>query len=290
MLTETAYGKSGVRLVQVIRHEDRHDVHDLTVAIRFEGQYDPSYTEGDNRDVLPTDTMKNTVYALAADASVEEPEGFGLRLATHFISRNPRLERVTVELTGYAWERIRVGDREHGQAFMRRGPERRTATVTMDRNRTEITAGVADLVILKSSHSAFSGFPRDEFTTLPETRDRLLATALTATWVYESEAVSFATVWIAVRTALLESFATHDSESVQHTLHAMGEAVLGSVSALSSVRIVMPNRHHLPVDLTRLGRENRNEIFVPTTEPYGLIEGTVRRPPAPRPPRSGGAL
>src|SRR5215212_2533655 len=139
MLTETAYGKSGVRLVQVIRHGDRHDVHDLTVAIRFEGQYDTSYAEGDNREVLPTDTMKNTIYALAADASVEEPESFGLLLATHFISRNPRLERVTVELTGHAWERITVGDREHGQAFMRRGPELQTATVVMDRNRTRIS-------------------------------------------------------------------------------------------------------------------------------------------------------
>jgi len=278
MLTETAYGKSGVRLVQVTRHGDRHDVRDLTVAIRFEGEYDASYTAGDNSDVLPTDTMKNTVYALAADAGSEEPESFGLRLAKHFITRNPRLHQVTVDLTEHAWERISVGDREHGQSFMRRGPERRTATVVMDRERTEIRAGVADLLILKSAHSAFSGFPRDEFTTLPETRDRLLATALTATWTYAGDAVSFATAWRAVRRALLESFATHDSESVQHTLHAMGEAVLESVPDVTSIRIVMPNRHHLPVDLARLGRENRNEIFVPTTEPYGLIEGTVRRP------------
>jgi len=290
MLTETAYGKSGVRLVQVIRHGDRHDVRDLTVAIRFEGDYDASYADVDNSNVLPTDTMKNTVYALAADASVEEPENFGQRLARHFISRNPSLRRVTIDLTEQVWERISIGDREHGQAFMRRGPELRTASVTMDRTRTEICAGVADLLILKSAHSAFSGFPRDEITTLPETRDRLLATALTASWIYDSDAVSFGTAWRAVRRALLESFAAHVSESVQHTLHAMGEAVLGSVPDVSSIHMVMPNRHHLPVDLTRLGRENRNEIFVPTTEPYGLIEGTVRRPPAPGLRRTGGAL
>ncbi|MEO5894323.1 MAG: factor-independent urate hydroxylase [Vicinamibacterales bacterium] len=290
MLTDTSYGKSAVRLLQLVRRGDRHDVRDLTVAIRFEGHYDASYIDGDNSQVLPTDTMKNTVYALAADADVDQPELFGLKLARHFIARNPQLQRVTIELTDHAWERIPVGDREHGQAFTRRGPEVRTAKVAADRSHAEISAGVADLLILKTSRSAFSGFPRDEFTTLPETRDRLLATAMTATWHYQGESLAFATAWRAVRRALLESFATHDSESVQHTLHAMGENVLASVPDVSSIRLVMPNRHHLPVNLSPLGRENRNEIFVPTSEPYGLIEGTIRRPPAPSLREAGGAL
>ncbi|MEO6212813.1 MAG: factor-independent urate hydroxylase [Vicinamibacterales bacterium] len=277
MLADTSYGKSGVRLVQVIRHGEHHEVRDLTVSIRFEGHYDASYTAGDNSEVLPTDTMKNTVYALAAGGSIDQPERFALQLAGHFIARNPRLQRVTIGITEHLWGRIRVGDREHGQAFVGRGPELRTASVVMDRQRTDISAGIADLLILKSSHSAFSGFPRDGFTTLPETRDRLLATALTATWTYDGEAVSFGTAWQAVRRALLESFATHDSESVQHTLHAIGEEVLGTVPEVSSIRIVMPNRHHLPVDLAKFGLENRNEIFVATTEPYGLIEATIRR-------------
>lgn len=277
MLADTAYGKSGIRLVQVMRHGERHDVRDLTVAIRFEGDYDASYADGDNSDVLPTDTMKNTVYALAAGGQVEDPETLGLELAGHFIERNPRLRKVTIDMTEHIWARIAVGGREHGQAFMRRGPETRTATVSVDRARTIVSAGVADLLILKSSHSAFSGFPRDEFTTLPDTRDRLLATSLTSTWSYDDIDVPFGTVWHGVRSALLESFAVHDSESVQHTLHAMGRAVLGSVPAVSSIRLVMPNRHHLPVDLSSLGLANRNEIFVATTEPYGLIEATVRR-------------
>jgi len=277
MLADTAYGKSGVRLVQIIRQGDRHDLRDLTVAVRFEGDYDASYIDGNNSEVLPTDTMKNTVYALAAGGQVEEPETFGLQLARHFIDRNPRLQRVSIDMTQHLWARIAVGDREHGQAFMRRGPETRTATVGMERARTMVRAGVADLLILKSSHSAFSGFPRDEFTTLPDTRDRLLSTSLTSTWSYDDTAVSFGTTWHGVRRALLESFAVHDSESVQHTLHAMGQAVLDSVPEVSSIHIVMPNRHHLPIDLSRLGLENRNEVFVATTEPYGLIEATVHR-------------
>jgi urate oxidase len=277
MLAETAYGKSSVRLVQVSRHGDRHDLKDFSVAIRFEGEYDQSYTDGDNRDVLPTDTMKNTVYALAARHPVEEPEAFGRLLAEHFLERNPRLRRVRIDLTEHQWGRITVKARVHGQAFVRHGTESRTATVQGEGDQFTIGAGVSDLVILKSSHSAFAGFLRDEYTTLPDVADRILATALTATWRYRTADLDFNLTWRAVRTTLLEAFAEHDSRSVQHTLHDMGRAVLDNVETVTGVRLVMPNKHHLPVDLSRLGLENRNEIFVPTDEPYGLIEATILR-------------
>jgi len=277
MLEATAYGKSRVRLVQVTRRTDRHELCDLTIAIRFQGDYDESYTAGDNRAVLPTDTMKNTVYALAAGGRVRNPETFGLLLARHFLDRNPRLQRVRIDLVEHAWGRIASGDREHGQAFVRQGPETRTATIEGDRGQTTVDAGVADLVILKSSHSAFAGFMRDEYTTLPETDDRLFATSLTATWRYRDPDVSFDTAWRAVHRTLLETFAEHRSASVQHTLHAMGQAVIDHVDEVSAIHLVMPNKHHLPVDLTRFGLENRNEIFVPTDEPHGLIEATIVR-------------
>ena len=277
MLRATAYGKSRVRLVQLTRRNDRHELCDLTIAIRFQGSYDESYTAGDNSAVLPTDTMKNTVYALAAAGRVRDTESFGLLLARHFLDRNPRLERVRIDLTEHAWRRIASGDREYGQAFVRQGPDTRTSTIDADRQVMTVEAGVADLVILKSSHSAFAGFPRDEYTTLPETHDRIFATSLTATWRYRDLEVSFDTAWQAVHRTLMESFAEHHSASVQHTLHAMGQAVIESVDDVTSIHLVMPNKHHLPVDLARLGLENRNEIFVPTDEPHGLIEGTVTR-------------
>ena len=277
MLTHTAYGKSRIRLVQVGRHGDRHQLRDLTIAIRFEGDYDPSYTDGDNRDVLPTDTMKNTVYALAAQQRVKEPESFGLQLAEHFLGRNPRLQRVTIELVENLWGRIEIHEREHEHAFVRRGPETRTAVVSRTREEVTISAGIQDLLIMKTAQSAFSGFPRDEFTTLPETRDRLLATSLSATWRYDTIDVPFGTAWRAVRDVMLRTFAEHESESVQHTLYAMGESVLDILDAISTITLVMPNKHHLPVDLTRFGLDNRNEIFVATDEPYGRIEATLSR-------------
>lgn len=276
MLAETAYGKSGVRVVQVTRPGDRHAIRDLTVAIRFEGDYDGCYTVGDNSDVLPTDTMKNTVYAFAARERLAEPEHFGLVLAEHFLERNPRLRRVTIDIREHLWGRITVDGREHGQAFVREGPESRTAHVRADRLEAQVHAGIADLLVLKSAHSAFSGFKRDEFTTLPDTRDRLLATSLTATWRYDA-GTAYAPAWHAVRRTLLETFANHNSESVQHTLYAMARAVLDEIADVADIHLVMPNRHHLPVDLTSYGLENRNEIFVATEEPFGLIQATLRR-------------
>ena len=276
MLADSAYGKSGVRLVQVIRRGDRHDLRDFTLAIRFEGDYDASYVEGDNRDVLPTDTMKNTVYAFAARQRCEDPEAFALCLAEHFIERNPKLQRVTIDVAEQIWRRIEVGGKDSGHSFLRHGPERRSAQVRLDRLEAQVRAGVLDMVILKSSQSAFSGFPRDEFTTLPETRDRLLATSLTATWRYDT-GIAYGPAWRAVRNTLLEAFATHHSESVQHTLHAMGQAVLDAVPEVAEIHLVMPNRHHLPVDVSYCGLENRNEVFVATEEPFGLIQATVRR-------------
>jgi urate oxidase len=276
MLADASYGKSGVRLVQVSRHGNRDVLRDLTVAIRFEGDYTASYVDGDNRDVLPTDTMKNTVYAVAARCPIDDPEHFGLQLAEHFLDRNARLHRVTIDLTEHPWNRIQVDGADHGHAFTRPGQECRTAQVRLDRQAATIRAGVTDLIIMKSAHSAFSGFPRDEFTTLPETRDRLLATSLSATWRYDS-GTAYGPAWYAIRRTLLEVFATHESESVQHTLHAMGRAALESVPDVADIHIVMPNRHHLPVDLSRFGLENKNEIFVATEEPFGLIQATVRR-------------
>ena len=278
MLTHTAYGKSRVRLVKAVRHGDRHDLRDLTIAIRFEGEYDASYVAGDNRDVLPTDTMKNTVYTLAAQHPVHDPEPFGTVLAQHFLGRNPRLRRVTIDFVEHHWRRLQMGERDHRNAFMRQGPDTRTACVLVGRDGlTTIDAGVADLLIMKTAHSAFSGFPRDEFTSLPETRDRLLATSLTATWRYANPEVPFGPTWRAIRDVLLQTFAEHVSESVQHTLYAMGQSVLDVVDVVSSIRLVMPNRHHLPFDLARFGLENRNEVFVATDEPYGLIEATLAR-------------
>jgi urate oxidase len=275
-LTENNYGKQAVRLVTVRRRPDSHELKDVTVAIRLEGDFATAYTEGDNSDVLPTDTMKNTVYGLAAGHPFDDIEDFGLVLTDHLLQASPRAARAHVELTEHLWERIEKGTQPHPHAFRRAGSERRIAEVIRDRQSTRVLAGLEDLVVMKTAKSAFEGFPRDRYTTLKETADRILATAVRATWRYSRPHVAFGSLWHDVRRILLETFADHHSLSVQHTLYAMGEAVLETLD-VEEIHLSMPNKHHIPVDLTPFGLENRNEIFVATPEPYGLIEATVRR-------------
>ena len=277
-LGSNSYGKSAIRLFKVIREGGHHRVRDLTVDIALEGDFDEAHVQGDNSAVLPTDTMKNTVYAKAAEG-VDEIEEFGCTLAEHFLRHSSAAKRVRVTVAEHAWIRLDVDRQPHPHAFEHGSAERRTAQVALSRGdaAAEIRAGVADLVILKSAQSAFEGYPRDRYTTLPETSDRVLATSLTAQWRYAPETTSFDPSWRAVRGAMLDAFAAHDSRSVQHTLYAMGEAALEACAEVVEISLTMPNKHHLPVDLVQFGMENRNEIFVPTPEPYGLIEATVRR-------------
>ncbi len=278
MLGENSYGKSGIRVVKVARSGDRHEIRDLTVAVRFEGRFEGAHVAGDNADVLPTDTMKNTVYALARDHRIESIESFALDLSAHFLESNSPVDRVVILVSERPWERLALGAVPHPHAFRRAGEEKKVARVARDRQRpVRVESGLEDLRILKSSSSGFSGFRRDRFTTLKETEDRIFATAVTASWTYSGADLSFGSVRDGVRRTLLETFAEHASASVQHTLHAMGEAVLEHHSDVEEIRLTLPNNHHLLVDLSPFGLENRNEIFVATEEPHGLIEATLSR-------------
>ena len=270
-LASNAYGKAAIRLVKLVREESGDRFHDCTVQVRLEGRFESAHTEGINTDVLPTDTMKNTVFALAHDATLEEPERFAHMVCRHFLDTAAAADRVTVELLLHRWDRTGP----HG--FIRGPEEVRIASVTATRDGLEIEAGLAGLGLLKTSGSGFEGFPRDRFTTLRETDDRILATDLSARWRYAGFPPSCDSAWDKVRSALIESFTVHESRSVQHTLYAMGEAALAACPELLEIELTMPNRHHLLVDLTPFGLENRNEIFVATTEPHGLIRGTVAR-------------
>jgi urate oxidase len=281
-LASNRYGKSGVRLFKVVREGPgtggRHVIRDLTVDVSLSGRFVAAHVAGDNSEVLPTDTMKNTVYAQARESDIEEPENFAMQLARHFLGVAVAADTARVRVAEHGWQRIDVGGVPHDHAFARAGAETRVAIVEVQRRGdVAISAGIEDLVILKSSRSGFARFVRDRYTTLAETSDRILATSLRATWRYRGEAVDFRQ-FDGIRRVLLERFAGHDSASVQHTLHAMGEAVLTWCRDVAEITIAMPNRHHLLVDLAPFGLDNPNEIFVPTEAPYGLIEATLRRP------------
>ena len=274
-LSWNRYGKSRIRLVKVRRSRDPHEIVDLTIDVQLEGAFDAVYEDGDNRACVATDTMKNTVYALARQDPIEHAEAFALRLADHFL-RGPAITRARISVVEQPWGRLSAAGRPHPHAFVQAGAEHWTAVITRDERDTHVAAGLANLVVLKTTDSAFSGFPRDEFTTLAETEDRIMATSITAVWDYAGAAPEFG-ARADVRRALVDTFAGHRSRSVQHTLYAMGEAALAACAGIDSITLSLPNRHHLLVDLTPFGLDNPNEIFVATDQPYGLIEATIRR-------------
>ncbi len=278
ILSQNSYGKSKVRMVKVARHGDRHDLQDVTVNIAFEGDFVSAHTTGDNSDILPTDTMKNSVYALAKQSpAIEEIENFAQRLTGHFLKENPQTSRVVVGIVENQWTRIAVGGKPHHHSFTKNSDEKRTTKVDATRETTKVESGIEDLIVLKTTKSGFSGFIKDRYTTLKETDDRIFATAVEVNWLYSGPAAASGVTWRGVRQQILETFAEHDSRSVQQTLYAIGEVVLESYPEIVEISLSMPNKHCLLVNLSPFGMENNNEIFVPTDEPYGLIEAKLSR-------------
>jgi len=267
------YGKSAIRLVKVERGDAGHRVRDLTVAIALEGDFAASYVDGDNANVVATDTMKNTTYALAGEHLTGAIETFATALGRHFL-RDPQVERATVSIEEFAWRPI--GDAP--DAFLRDRSWTRTCVVAATRDGLTIDAGIADLVVMKTSKSAFSGFPRDEFTTLPETDDRLLATKVTSTWRYApSAAVDYDASFAAVTGTMLDVFAEHFSVSVQASIWIIGQAIVERHPEVAELTMTLPNLHHWLADVERFGVPNDRQVYVSTTEPHGLIQATVRR-------------
>jgi urate oxidase len=270
------YGKSMVRVMKVRREGAVHHVRELTVAIGLEGEFTTAHTEGDNSGVLPTDTMKNTVYAKAKGDPIASIESFALVLGRHFVSTVPHVARARVEIVETQWHRIEAAGRAHPHTFQRIGPETPMCEVVVERAGARVVSGIRSMVILKTAQSGFSGFLRDGLTTLRETDDRLFGTSVTAMWPVGASA-DFSAVRSAVRGALVDTFAAHDSLSVQQTLYAMGEAALAAAPGVGEITVTMPNKHCLLVDLAPFGMENANEVFLPIDEPHGLIEATIRR-------------
>ena len=279
VLGPTQYGKAECRLVRIVRDTPRHEIRDLNVSTALRGDFAAAHISGDQSRVLPTDTQKNTVYAFAESHGVGEPEAFGLLLGRHFVAGTDSVDVARITLEDYAWDRID----DHDHSFVRRGQEVRTAVVTVAGADAWVVSGLTDLIVLKSTGSEFAGFLVDEYTTLPETHDRVLATALTVQWRYGHLDVDWAATYDAVRRLLLGAFADTHSLALQQTLYAMGSAVLLMRPEVAEVRLVAPNRHHFAVDLTPFGLDNPGEVFHAADRPYGLIEATLLRDDAPDP-------
>lgn len=277
-LTENRYGKSRVRLSRITRLPDRHLFNEWNVHVMLEGDFGASYTEADNSQVLPTDTMKNTVYFVARESKAATIEEFAMELGDYLLNNHAHIATVSVDVEENAWERMIVDGAPDASTFKMGGPELQTVSATRTRGCDwEITSGVDGLTILKTTKSAFTGYIKDKLTTLKPATDRIFGTRATIDWEYSSPAPDYAQVRARVIAALLKEFAAHNSMSVQHTLFDMGSAALNAAPELARIHLSMPNLHHLLANLEPFGQDNPNHIFVPIDEPHGTIEATIER-------------
>jgi urate oxidase len=277
VLLDDHYGESKIRLVKVRRMQDRHDFKDLTVGIQFSGDFANSYTAGDNSRILPTDTIKNTVYALAKLYPIEQIEEFAQQLIDHFLTDNSQIRKIRVRVQEHFWNRVLFGGKAHPWSFTPAGPGIRSTVVVGSRDSVSIEAGIENLQIVKTTGSGFEGYRRDPFTTLQETSDRVLSTAVNALWLYADNEIPYGVYWHGVREAILDAFVEHESRSMQYTLNAIGEAVLERYADIVEISLSLPNKECRLVDLSVLGLENNNEVFAPAEDPFELIEARVRR-------------
>ena len=272
------YGKAETRVVRVSRDQPRHEIRDLNVSTALRGDFADAYLQGDQSAVLPTDTQKNMAFAYAKQHGVTSPEAFATLLARHFVDDIAPVSGARVDVQEYAWVRAVVDGVEHDHTWVRSGQEVRTASVTADDSGTTVVAGLRDLTVLKSTGSEFRGFLTDEYTTLQEATDRVLATSLVAQWRYAAGAdLDYDATYASVRSTMLSTFATLHSLALQQTLWHMGVAVLEAVPEVVEIRFAAPNKHHFLADLRPFGLENPGEVFFAADRPYGLIEAAILR-------------
>jgi urate oxidase len=277
-LAENRYGKSRVRLSRITRLNDRHEFNEWTVNVMLHGDFESSFTQADNSKVLPTDTMKNTVYYVARSSTATTIEAFACELGNYFLSNQPQVTKVSIEVQEKSWQRMIVDGAPQATTFKMGGPEVQTVHAERERGgEWSVVSGVDGLTILKTTKSAFTGYIKDKLTTLKPATDRIFGTRATVTWEYTGTTPDYAQTRMRILAALLKEFAGHDSVSVQHTLFDMGKAALEAVPEIARIRLSMPNLHHLLADLSPFGLDNPNHIFVPIDEPHGTIEATVER-------------
>lgn len=276
-LTKNAYGKNAINLSKIIRHADHHEFRQISVNVSLQGDFETAHTLGDNSNILPTDTQKNTVYALAKDKFTSSIEEFGIHLSNHFLTNNPQISKAAIEIEEHLYSRLSFENKKNPYAYISRGEEKHISVIEQSAANIKVTSGIKNLLVLKTTDSGFEHFIKDQYTTLKETTDRIFATKFEASWLYGSYRLDFTSLHEAIRSTLLKTFADHKSLSVQQTLYAMGEEVLKEHRDVEEISLIMPNKHHILFNLDQFGMDNQNEIFIATDEPFGFITGTISR-------------
>nr|XP_055039302.1 uricase [Misgurnus anguillicaudatus] len=281
----TGYGKNTVKVFHIRREGTHHHIIELVADVQLTLKTVKDYLTGDNSDIIPTDTIKNTVHALAKLKGIKTIEDFALDICEHFLTSFKHVTRVKVIIEEVPWKRLEKNGIEHEHAFIHCPEARHFCEAEQYLNMTPVVhSGLKDMKVLKTTQSGFEGFLRDRFTTLTEARDRFFCTSVYSKWRYNTVNVAFDAAWKTVKDTIIQKFAgPYDrgeySPSVQKTLYDTQVLVLDRVPEVEEIEIIMPNQHYFIIDMTKLGLSNRDEVYLPLDNPSGNITGTVRRKP-----------
>jgi urate oxidase len=264
-------------MLRIVRRGDRHDPRDLTVSCRFEGDFSAAFVDGRADGLLPGEALKNLVHAVAREQAVGEIETFGIALCDRILGRHPHLTRARVEISEQPWNRVEVGGKPQGQAFLAGPPELRTAAITSNGRQVAVVAGVEQLTMMRTAGFGPPRRAEDDPSGLDDGVQRLLVGTLSARWAYSSPDVTFGPYRQGIRAAILETFGCHGRHSVQHTLYSIADVVLASYQEISEISLSLQERPYRPADLFSAGLENPDDVFVAVQEPLGVVEVTVER-------------
>jgi len=291
MLGYNKYGKANVKFLRVVKETPKHLVHEVKAKMQLEGDFNESFETGNNRQVVPTDTMKNSLYIYAKKFNLNCLEEWAIEVGKDMLQRHNQISVVNLELEESNWERIKINGIEHNHAFLKREGIR-FATMKMQRNgQIKLNCGIKDLIIMKSTQSGFENYVKDEYTTLVETKDRVFCTKLFVSWefnVSKPSKIDFNSIYSNNLNLSLQTLAGQDplkgeySGSVQQTLFQLGKKILQQNNSIDRVFISLPNVHYFLVHFQRFKTNltNQNEVFETFDGPHGLIEAVVERNPS----------
>lgn len=276
-LVSNTYGKGRVRVMRIKKDGPTHEVRELTVKAMLTGGFAGAFTDKDNSAVVSTDTVKNVVNIVARENLALDTEDFVAAVAQRFLDRYPQVETATVTAYETKWVRMTVGGAPHPHSFVLDNNGQPYARVTASREGAAITSGLSGFTFMKTTASGWADYYMDPYTTIKETRDRMCATAMEASWRWSSKPADYSAANALILSTMLDVFASTYSDSVQDSLYRMGTAALAAVPEIIDISLACPNKHYLLMNLEAFGLDNDNAVFLPTDEPHGQIECTIGR-------------
>lgn len=266
------YGKGDVIVYRLNRGAGGSVFGANVLMLVYGDSFWPTYTTGDNTNLIATDSMKNFIQRETLNFTGADFEDYCRFLAGKFLETYSQVEGVQVSAAEIPYTSFS----NESQAFTPCGPERATARIELTREGIqEAASGLRGYRLLRLGGSAFHGFVRDQYTTLPEIHNRPLHMGLDLEWTYTTPDLAFSAGAIpsAVRRIIREVFESFESGSIQQVIYQMGARILAEQPAIAEVHLEANNRTWDTV----AGQGETLGIYTDARPPYGCLGLRLRR-------------